>query len=241
MVSEMENIDVNNIALAVIWYAVLLVSFVFHEAAHGFAALKLGDPTAYLHGQVTLDPLPHIRREPVGMVVFPLLTYALGGFMIGWASAPYDPYWARANRKKAALMAIAGPAANLGLVLLAGLAIRGGMLLGIFEAPESVTLARVTAATSAGFAHAVAVLVSILFSLNLILLTFNLIPLPPLDGSNVLVFFLSEQAADRYESFLSQPTYRLLGLVIAWQLFDPVFSVVHLLALNALYPGHWYS
>ena len=63
----------------------------------------------------TLDPLPHIRREPFGMVVMPILSYVLAGFMIGWASAPYDPYWARAHRKKAALMAMAGPASNLAL------------------------------------------------------------------------------------------------------------------------------
>ncbi|HUT29642.1 MAG TPA: site-2 protease family protein [Sedimentisphaerales bacterium] len=104
------------IALAAVWYVVLLVSFVFHEAAHGLAAMKLGDPTAYEHGQVTLDPLPHIRKEPFGMVVMPIISYVLAGWMIGWASTPYDPFWAQRHRRRAALMALAGPAANLILV-----------------------------------------------------------------------------------------------------------------------------
>ena len=72
------------------WYAVFIVSLTFHEAAHALAAWKLGDPTAYEAGQVTLNPLPHIEREPMGTILVPILTF----FMMGWASAPYDPYWA---------------------------------------------------------------------------------------------------------------------------------------------------
>lgn len=77
------------------WYIVFLFSTTVHEAAHALVALKLGDDTAHRGGQVTLDPTPHVRREPFGMVVVPLLSYFLGGWMVGWASAPYDPEWAR--------------------------------------------------------------------------------------------------------------------------------------------------
>ncbi len=136
-----------NLALATVWYAVFIVSLTFHEAAHAFAALKFGDPTAYYQGQVTLDPIPHIRRSPFGMVIVPIVSFILGGWMIGWASAPYDPYWADSNRRKAALMAMAGPAANLVLILLAALAIRAGMLMGYFHAPEQITFSRITAAS----------------------------------------------------------------------------------------------
>ncbi len=97
-----------NLALATVWYAVFIVSLTFHEAAHAFAALKFGDPTAYYQGQVTLDPIPHIRRSPFGMVIVPIVSFILGGWMIGWASAPYDPYWADSNRRKAALMGYGG-------------------------------------------------------------------------------------------------------------------------------------
>ena len=228
-----------NFALATVWYAVFIVSLTFHEAAHAFAALKFGDPTAYYQGQVTLDPIPHIRRSPFGMVIVPIVSFILGGWMIGWASAPYDPYWADSNRRKAALMAMAGPAANLVLILLAALAIRAGMLMGFFHAPEQITFSRITAA-SPGPANAVSLLISILFSLNLVLLAFNLIPLPPLDGSSILTFFLSDQAARRYNAVIQEPQYRLIGLIIAWNMLDFILRPVHTIALNILYPGAGY-
>lgn len=227
-------------ALGIIWYVVFIISVTFHEACHGFAAVKMGDPTAYHYGLVTLDPLPHIRRSPFGMVVIPILSFLFSGWMIGWASSPLDPFWAQNNRKKAAWMALAGPAANLFFVLVAALIIRSGMLLDFFHAPESITFTRITEANALGLANSVAVVVSILFSLNLILLVFNLIPLPPLDGSNVLLFFLSDRAAEHFESFLHQPMYRTIGLVIAWQLFGTIFYPIHTLALNILYPGAGY-
>ncbi|MBN1391391.1 MAG: site-2 protease family protein [Sedimentisphaerales bacterium] len=227
-------------ALGVVWYIVFIVSTTFHEACHGFAAVKLGDPTACHHGLVTLDPMPHIRRSPFGMVVIPIVSFLLSGWMIGWASAPFDPYWALSNRKRAAWMALAGPGANLTLVLAAALIIRGGMLFGFFHPPETVTFTLVTEGGALGWANSAAIVVSIVFSLNLLLLVFNLIPLPPLDGSNVLLLFLSDEAAERYETFLHQPAYGMIGLVIAWQIFGPVFGLIHILAINLLYPGAGY-
>ena len=228
------------VALGIIWYVIFIISTTFHEFSHGFTAARLGDPTAYHYGLVTVDPVPHIKRSPFGMVGIPILSFLFSGWMIGWASAPYDPYWAQRNRKKAALMSLAGPGANLILVLAAALIIRGGILFGFFYAPETIIFTQVVAAASAGWANSAAVVVSILFSLNLILLVFNLIPLPPLDGSNVLLFFLSDRSAQRYESFLYQPMHRMIGLVVAWQLFSPVFDPIHTLALNILYPGAGY-
>jgi Zn-dependent protease len=230
-----------DIAMAIVWYAVLLVSFVFHEAAHGFAALKLGDPTAYHNGQVTLDPVPHIRREPFGMVVMPIISYILAGFMIGWASAPYDPYWARAHRKRAALMAMAGPASNLALVLVAALAIRVGIGFWVFHAPDKISFVKVAVANAPGLANSAVIVISILFSLNLLLTVFNLIPLPPLDGSNVLMFFLKGSAVERYDMLLSQPGFRIIGLIVAWRMLNFVYGPIHLLAINLLYPGASYG
>jgi len=229
------------LAIGVVWYAAFVVSTTVHEAAHGFAAKKFGDPTAYQHGLVTLDPLPHIRRSPFGMLVIPVLSFLFNGWMIGWASAPYDPSWAQNNRKKAALMSLAGPAGNLLLLFAAGIAVRIGMLLGYFHAPETVTFTGITSADSTGFANSAAVVISIFFSLNLILLAFNLIPVPPLDGSNVLLLFLSESSASRYERFLSQPGIGLFGLVVAWNLFNVVLPVIRSLALVILYPGLSYG
>jgi Zn-dependent protease len=228
------------IALAIIWYVALIVALTCHEAAHAFTAFKLGDPTAYHQGQVTLDPVPHIRREPFGTVIVPIVSYLLAGWMIGWASAPYDPYWAQNNRKKAALMALAGPMANLILVIIAGLAIRVGMLLGAFHAPESATYEQVTAAAEPGLANSIAVVLSIFFSLNVILFVFNLIPLPPLDGSDVLLLFLNERDAQRYTDLVHNSGFRIIGLVIAWQVMGVILDPVHTLFLNILYPGAGY-
>ena len=107
------------------WYVAFLFCTVLHEAAHAWAAKLGGDLTAYDGGQVSIDPVPHIRREPVGMVVLPLLSLIMshGSWPFGYASAPYDPYWAMRYPKRAALMALAGPAANLLTAIGAGLLI----------------------------------------------------------------------------------------------------------------------
>jgi Zn-dependent protease len=228
------------IGLGLLWFVVLTVSITFHEAAHGFTALKFGDTTAYAAGLVTLDPIPHMQRSPVGMIIVPILSFAIGGWMIGWASTPYDPYWAYQNRRQAALMALAGPGANLVLILLAALLIRGGMLLGAFAEPDPVTWTRVTAATAPGVATGAAIFVSVLFSLNLILLIFNLLPVPPLDGSEVISLLLSDSAAERYREFMAQPYASLVGLIVAWNIMDYLLPPVQIVALNLLYPGAGY-
>jgi Zn-dependent protease len=216
-----------------------------HEAAHALAALKLGDPTAYLGGQVTLNPLPHVRREPVGTVVVPLLCFVLTDFswMMGWASAPYDPVWARRHPRREVAMALAGPAANFALALAAGLALALGKAAGVFAAPDAASFDRVVDAVAGGGGLAgVTTVLSILFSLNLLLGLFNLLPLPPLDGSAVLALLLGAKGGERYRDLLAgQPALSLVGLVVAWRLFPPVFDVVFTLALNVLHPGAGYG
>jgi Zn-dependent protease len=186
------------------WFVVFIFSTTFHEAAHAFAAYKLGDPTAYEGGQVSLNPLPHIRREPFGMVLVPLLSFALNGWMMGWASAPYDPTWAHRYPKRAALMAAAGPVANLILVLISGLAIRA-------VGTESQGVIQV---------------LLILFFLNLLLFVFNLLPVPPLDGSAILPMAMSDNTARRYRELLHQPMFSLLGLLLAWKVFPYLFDPI---------------
>jgi Zn-dependent protease len=235
---------VEQLGLGLLWYAVFIISVTFHEAAHGFAALLFGDRTARDAGLVTLDPLPHIHRSPLGMVVVPILSYIVSlpsGWMVGWASTPYDPYWAQQDRRKAALMALAGPAANLLLVLIAAGLIRAGIAAGVFAAPERLNWERVTVAQTAGLANGAAIAVSILFSLNLILLVFNLLPIPPLDGSEVLSLALPESTARRYRDVMTQPTAGIIGLIVAWNVVGFVLGPLYLLAVNLLYPGARYG
>ena len=95
-------------SLGVIWYIVFLFSTTCHEGAHALVAKLGGDPTASHGGQVSLNPLPHIQRSPMGLVAVPLLTYILPPhWMIGWASAPYDPAWQVRYPRRAARMALA--------------------------------------------------------------------------------------------------------------------------------------
>jgi hypothetical protein len=119
--------------LGVIWYIVFLFSTTCHEGAHALAAKLGGDNTAFAGGQVTLNPLPHIRRELFGLVLVPIVSYFLAGWMIGWASAPYDPAWQERYPRRAALMALAGPSANLALVIASAIAIRIGLAVHAFN------------------------------------------------------------------------------------------------------------
>jgi Zn-dependent protease len=226
---------VDGLALGLIWYVVLIFSLTLHEAAHAWAAARGGDPTAYAGGQVSLDPMPHIRREPFGMVLVPLLSFALSGWMIGWASTPFDPRWAHAHPRRAAWMSLAGPLANLALVFAAGTAIRFGMAAG-WLAPGYTNFTELVQATSPGVADAAAIFLSILFTLNLLLFVFNLMPVPPLDGSGAIGLLLPEQQARRLQELLWQPQFSLLGILIAWWTIPHVFRPVHGLALRLLYP-----
>ena len=128
-----------NLVDAALWYGVFLCSTVCHEAAHAWSALRLGDDTASRGGQVSLNPIPHVKREPMGMVVVPLLSWFAAGWIMGWASAPYNAVWARLYPRRAAIMAAAGPAANLGLVLVAALFIRIGVEWHAFTARTRLT------------------------------------------------------------------------------------------------------
>ncbi len=229
------------LGLGLIWFVAFLFSTTVHEAAHALAALRLGDPTAYHGGQVTLNPAPHVQREPFGMVVVPIISYLLSGWTMGWASAPYDPQWADRYPKRAGLMALAGPASNLVVVLLAGIAIRVGLAMGTFFPPDRISFTQVASSTDPGLMAAVATFLSVLFSLNLILFAFNLLPLPPLDGSAIVPLLLNDSWAAAWKNFIYQPMMGLFGILIAWNVFPHLFSPIHLLALNLLYPGLSYG
>src|SRR5688500_6126712 len=114
-------------------YFVFVYSTVCHEAAHAWVAHKLGDDTAYLGGQVSLDPIPQIKREPIGMVVVPLISLFGYGRLIGWASAPLDPLWVARHPQRSAVVAIAGPVANIILCLGAAVFMFIGAKNGIFS------------------------------------------------------------------------------------------------------------
>lgn len=229
-----------SISDAIMTYIVFLYSTVAHEAAHAWTAWRLGDDTAYQGGQVSLDPTPHIKREPIGMVAVPLISLFVGGWLIGWASAPYDPTWERRYPKRSALMAMAGPATNVLLLVLAAIAIRVGMAAGGFVQPplSSIGWSQITTPVAEGGMWAfAATLCSIVFSMNLLLATFNLLPFPPLDGRAIPLFFLRGAAVDTYLNFVRHPTFGMVGLLLSWQLFGPIYRPLRLMAIHLLYPA----
>jgi Zn-dependent protease len=223
-----------------VWYVAFVFSATLHEAAHALAAKVGGDLTAYEGGQVSIDPVPHIRREPFGMVVLPVLSLAVMGWPLGFASAPYDPAWADRHPRRAAWMSLAGPAANLGLVVLCAGLVWAGIGLGAFTAPDPAFFTRVVSALEGGVWGSVAFVLSVFFSLNLLLFVFNLLPLPPLDGAGVLGLLLSDEQARRAREAAAQPMFAMLGLMVAWYAFGSIFDPIFLLSLNVLYPGAGY-
>jgi Zn-dependent protease len=222
-------LESDQILLLPLWYAMFLLSVTCHEAAHAWVAHRGGDDTAYLGGQVTLNPLPHVQREPFGTILVPLLTYLNMHWMMGWASAPYDPSWEDRHPRRAAAMAAAGPAANLILALIALVALKVGLAAGLWVVPaaDAVPIDRLVA--PAGDAPAAAEglgrLLSIMLTLNLVLTLFNLLPLPPMDGAAVVsgLFAPARRLRDRLRA---TPWAGLVGLLVAWYVFGYVFHPV---------------
>ncbi len=230
------------VAIGVLWYVVFLLSTTAHEASHALAAKLGGDPTAFHRGQVSLNPIPHIRREPFGMVLLPILSYASGGWMMGWASAPYDPLWQAQHPRRAAWMSLAGPAANFTLVVIAAIAIHGGIVAGVFQAPEAAGFQHIVDPTSPGIAEGAAKFFSLLFSLNVLLGAFNLLPVPPLDGFGVLGLLVTSQGASRLELIRQRiRPYSFIGLLVCWQLFGKIYEPLFAFALRTLYPTLHYG
>jgi Zn-dependent protease len=232
----------SEIADALTYFVVFLFSTTLHEAAHAWAALRGGDLTAYRGGQVSLDPRPHIRRKPFGMVVLPLVSALATGWPMGFASAPYDPDWARLYPRRAALMALAGPAANLLLIILAAVALRGGEAADIFYAPDRIRFGYLATSDMGPTWQAIGQFLSVVFSLNLLLFLFNLLPFVPLDGSAAITLLMDRRTTAKYQEFVwSTPILGWLGFIIAWKLFDFVFDPMFGAAASLIYPGVSYG
>ena len=214
-------------ALLITAYVVFVYSTVCHEAAHAWVAHKLGDNTAYLGGQVTLDPIPHIRREPIGMVFAPLFMLFTSGSLIGWASAPLDPMWVTRYPKRSALVAIAGPLANFALCIVAMICLFIGAKNGVFTPSAQPYFHKFMHGTEGTAWEVIAQILGIVFSLNLLLGILNLMPVPPLDGSNLPLLFLGDRAADQYQQAIRQPWMILITLVLIFKVFPMVYWPVY--------------
>lgn len=203
-------------AFAVIFYLIVLIfSVMAHEVAHGAVADKLGDPTARLAGRLNFNPINHI--DPFGSIILPALLYFItqGSFVFGWAKpVPYNPYNLKNPERAAGLIAAAGPVANFSIAL----------VFGIFLQFSAVSLSPVALD-----------LLSIVVFLNIGLAIFNLVPLPPLDGSKVLFAFLPREFRG-VRIFLEQHGMILLlfFMFFGFQLIVPIIQFLYRLMVGGV-------
>lgn len=194
---------------AVFGIVILIFSIVIHEVAHGYTADRLGDPTARYAGRLTLNPLPHL--DLMGSIILPVLTYFGGGFIFGWAKpVPYDPRNIDARWGEAAV-AFAGPLSNILLALVFGLLLQGGVI-------------PLTAVP----------IVEYIVLINIVLAVFNLVPIPPLDGSKLLFAFLPASAMNiRYTLERYGLVLVLVFVFFAWGIIAPIVEYLFRLFIGA--------
>ncbi len=208
---------------------VLLFAITVHEAAHGWAAKRMGDSTAYDLGRVSLNPLAHI--DPIGTVVLPLMLVLIGAPAFGWAKpVPVNPYNLRHPRRDNLIISAAGPAANFltsftAMVLLLILKISVPGVRAFLQSP-----ALFRAILPQGFypLQGLALILYFAVIINIYLAVFNMIPVPPLDGSGILLGVLSEKAAARYDKLRPYGFFIVLAL-----LYLNVLDII-ILPLNVL-------
>ncbi|GAC1421906.1 MAG: site-2 protease family protein [Acidobacteriaceae bacterium] len=219
------------IVLVLFQIVVLVLAFSVHESAHAYVAMRLGDPTAYMLGRVSLNPMRHL--DPLGSVIVPLLSLVYGGWLIGWAKpCPVTLRNFKNIRRDDILTSLAGPASNLAMALLALI------LLIVFKhaAPGGAVTLQAAMLTQqhigldlAGLPlFPLAMLLYYGVTINLLLLVFNLIPIPPLDGSHVLRNFLPyrlEQAYVRIGGWGMMLVFLLGGSLISRFFYSPLLNI----------------
>jgi Zn-dependent protease len=211
--------SVNNLQLLAVIALPVLFAITVHEAAHGWVASRFGDQTARMLGRVTFNPLKHI--DPIGTVVVPLATFLLTGLLFGWAKpVPVNSRNLRHPRRDMALVALAGPGANLVMAVLWGLTIHVGLAL--WEASQWVALPLV-------YMGAAGVLV------NVLLMVLNLFPLLPLDGGRVLSALLPPRLSDKLARLEPFGLILLLALLVTGVLATVLFPAIKLMV--GLMPG----
>lgn len=189
----------NPIISGVIVITILIFSAILHEIAHGYVAERLGDPTARLMGRLTLDPRPHI--DPFLSIILPLILYLTSPIIFGGAKpVPVDPFNLKDGRKDLALVSLAGPLTNVLLCIIAALLIK--LLFPV------ASLSLVAGSSIVGF------ILATIVQINLLLAIFNLLPIPPLDGSKIFALILPDRMAEAYLSLSSIGTILLLVLIM---------------------------
>ena len=189
--------ELNFVQQLAVWALPVLFAITVHEVAHGWVARQLGDPTAMMLGRLTLNPLKHI--DPIGTVLVPAVLLLVGGVIFGWAKpVPITAENLRNPKRDMALVAAAGPLANLAMALCWGLLLKLALLISGSLPALALPLTYMAAAG---------------ITINLVLLVLNLLPVPPLDGSRVVSAFLPGPLAWQYNRLEPYGLFILLGLM----------------------------
>jgi Zn-dependent protease len=189
---------------------IFLFSLVFHEYCHALAAHRLGDSTAAWTGRLTMNPTVHI--DPIGSIAMPIIGMLMGGFIFGWAKpVPFNPRNLRNAPRDTMLIALAGPVSNLVLLVVCVALTRGLVMGGLGSSGLSEVL--------------VQMLVWGIY-INALLAVFNMIPLPPLDGSKVLAYFLDSGPAARLLSFNPMMSFFIIIMLVSWGFLDGPLSLL---------------
>jgi len=203
-----------DIVTIIISMFVILFAITIHESAHGWAAYKLGDPTAHIMGRITLNPVPHI--DPIGTVLMPAILIIMGAPPFGWAKpVPVNPANLKNPKRDNMLISAAGPAANLLAAFVSLIAI---VLLKAINPNTSYFIRSFLmgrGSLQGGFhpLEGIAVILFYAVFLNVLLAVFNLIPIPPLDGSGIVTGFLSDEASRIYDKIRPFGFIIILGLL----------------------------
>ncbi len=194
-----------NIPTIIISLFTVLFAITIHEASHGWAAYKMGDPTAHALGRITLNPIAHI--DPIGTILLPVMLIIMGAPPFGWAKpVPVNPFNLRNPRRDNLLISAAGPVSNFSVALIAF------MLLQMLKLANPDVLIMRGGTPSLGNGLFLILYYTIL--INVILAVFNLIPIPPLDGSGILMGLISEEAAEKYEQIRPYGFMILILLIV---------------------------
>ncbi len=226
----MANLPIGDIIL---WFVVFLFSLSFHESAHAWMSERFGDDTGRLQGRITLNPIPHI--DPIGTLLLPIMGFLSGGFaMFGWAKpVQTNPLLWREKSKANIMVSAAGPVSNFILATVALVVIKTLLITGVAAPPTfmhggpfSIV---VPAPGQPDYMMPLMTLISIMLILNITLGVFNLIPIPPLDGSHIFEELLPPEMARAYEQIRPFGFILLLALlwtpVLGW-IIKPVYRVV---------------
>ena len=224
----MGNIDPGNL---IVWFIVLLFSLSFHEAAHAWTSEKFGDDTGRLQGRITLNPLPHI--DVLGTLIFPIVSAIYSIPLLGWAKpVQTNPMLWRDKTKANICVSAAGPISNFILATVAFIIIKTLLISGVLSLHGGYYELVVPMTGQPSFMAPLAVFLSVLLLLNVLLGVFNLIPVPPLDGSHVLEELLPASMAEAYNQVRPYGFMLLYGLMflgVFGAIFVPIYQFVIML------------